>query len=150
MSYTTYSFKDTKGSITNSEVPPFIFQGQIGLVRITVRMTTPQSAQNVASDGTIMQSAIAGDNGTVEIEVQQTSDLHAWLLALYNILKTQKLTGNVTNWFGTALYLVNTTDGTTHVVTGIGFEKIPDKPYAAQGQTLVWNLMAGDSQQVTL
>jgi hypothetical protein len=147
---TTYSFLDLKGSFTTPVAPPFIFAGQIGLDKITIRMVTEQTQQDVASDGNIMISAIAGDNAIVEIEMQQTCDLHAYLLGVFNILKTQKLSGNVQNWAANAIYLQNLTDLSIHEITGVSFGKLPDKPYAAQGQHLIWQLYGADSQQLTL
>jgi hypothetical protein len=147
---TTYSFLDLKGSITNPLASPFIFQGQIGLVRITIRNVTDHTAQNVAADGAVMISAKAGDNAIIEIEVQQTCDLHAYLLALFNTLNTALKLGNVQSFAATAIYLQNITDLSIHTLTGISFTKVPDKPYAAEGQTMIWTLMAANAQQVTL
>lgn len=146
----TYSFKDTSGSFQHPLTGAFAFAGQIGMGQFTVSMSTEQSAHDLAADGSIMISAISGDNGTVAIEVQQTSDLHAFLLAWYNTVKTLKDNGDVTNWATASLTLRSIVDGSTHICRGITPQKIPDKVYAAQGQRLTWVLMCADIQNVTL
>ena len=49
-----------------------------------------------------------------------------------------------------AALLRNVTDGTSHMITGLSFMKVPDKSYQAQGQQLTWVLMAADIQSVTM
>jgi len=82
--------------------------------------------------------------------VQQTSALHAFLLAWYNAVKTAMLGGDVTNWATASVTFRNLVDGSIHECTGVSPSKIPDKVYAAQGQHLTWVLMAADIQSVTL
>lgn len=147
---TTYSFKDSSGAFTHPLAGAFVFAGQIGLSQLHVAMLTEKSAHDVAGDGTVMVSAIAGDNGNVAIEVQQTSALHAFLLAWYNLIKTALLAGDATDWATAAITIRNTVDGSSHVCTGVSPSKIPDKVYAAQGQRITWTLMAADIQNVTL
>jgi hypothetical protein len=146
---TTYSFKDTSGAFAHPSVGAFTLNGgNIGLGRITVSMTTEKSVQDVASDGSVMTSFISGDNGTAQIEVQQTSDLHAFLLSWYNQIKTLADAGDVTLWAAGTLTLRNLVDGTSHYLSGISPTKLPDKVYEAHGQKLVWTLMAADAQQI--
>lgn len=147
---TTYSFKDTSGSFQHPLLGAFPFAGQIGMGQFTVVMTTEKTAHDVAADGAVMISAMSGDNGSVAIEVQQTSDLHTFLLAWYNTVKTLMDQGDVTNWATATLTLRSIVDGSTHICRGISPSKIPDKVYAAQGQRITWNLMCADIQNVTL
>lgn len=145
----TYSFKDTSGSLTNPALlVPIVFAGQIGMGQFTVAMNTERTTHDVAADGTIMPSYIAGDNGTVTIEMQQTSLLHGLLLGLYNILKAAADQEDVTNWAAGALSLRNIVDGSQHLLNGVSFSKIPDKVYASQGGKIIWNLMACDIQNL--
>jgi hypothetical protein len=148
----TYSFKDLSGSMTNPVLlgSPIVFAGEIGMGEIIVSMHTERTAQDVAADGTVMVSYLAGDNGQVTIQMQQTSQLHAALLGLYNILKSQADSGNATNWAASALSLLNTVDLSQHILTGVSFSKIPDKPYAAQGQKITWTLPAANVVNITL
>jgi hypothetical protein len=146
----TYSFKDTSGAFTHPIAGAFRFAGQIGMGQFTVSMSTEKSAHDVAADGAVMISAISGDNGSISIEVQQTSDLHRFLLSWYNTIKTLMDNGDVTTWASAQLTLRTILDGSTHICTGISPSKVPDKTYAAQGQRLTWTLMCGDIQNVTL
>src|SRR5579872_3173443 len=113
-------------------------------------MNTERTVHDVASDGTVMVSYVAGDNGQVNVEVQQTSDLHAFLLGWFNTLKTLADGGDVSNWATAAFTIRNSVDGSTHIATGVSPSKPPDKVYTAQGQHLVWTLHCADLQSVTL
>lgn len=122
--------------------------GNIGLGQITVVMSVEKSVIDVAADGSIMISYIAGDNGTMAIEVQQTSIFHDFLLSWYNNIKTQADLGDVSLWAAGAATLRNVVDGTSHMMNGICPTKIPDKVYAAQGGKITWNLLVAESMQV--
>jgi hypothetical protein len=123
---------------------PIVFAGEIGMGEFVVSYHTERTTHDVAADGTVMPSYIAGDNGACTIQVQQTSILHAELLALYNLLKIAADSGDVSNWAASALSLRNTVDGSQHLLTGISFSKVPDKTYASQGGKLTWSLMAAN------
>jgi Bacteriophage KPP10, Structural protein ORF10 len=146
---TVYSFKDLSGSFFHPAVGSFILNGgNIGFGQVTVAMTTEKTAHDVAADGSIMVSFISGDNGSVDIEVQQTSQLHNFLLSWYNAIKTAADAGDVTLWAAGSMLLRNIVDRTSHTLTGISPSKIPDKVYAAQGGKVTWKLMAADAQQI--
>jgi len=146
---TTYSFKDLSGAFTHPLTTPYVFAGKIGLGQITISMSTDKSVHDVSADGSVMISAIPGDHGHVAIEAQQTSDLHAFLLSWYNLIKTAMDAGDLTNWATASMTLRNLVDGSVHTITGISPAKIPDKTYAAQGGKITWTLMAADIQSVT-
>lgn len=145
---TVYSFKDTAGTYTNPVAGAFLFAGQIGMNQAHVTMATEKTTHTVAADGTVMITYIAGDNGSIAIEVQQTSDAHKFFLEAYNTLKALADQGNITSWGAGAITLRNLLDGSMHVATGVSFPKIPDKVYAAQGQNITWNLMCADIQNI--
>ena len=141
---TTYSFKDLVGVLVNTVfgVSLPLTGGNIGNGSITISMTTERTAQDVAADGTVMPSYVAGANGTVSIEVQQTSALHHQLLALYNLCVQAADADDVSGWSATTISFRTLLDGSTHVLSGISFGKIPDKSYQAHGQKLTWQLPA--------
>jgi hypothetical protein len=143
---TTYSFKSLTGVLTN---PVFgvtipLTGGNIGVGSITIRMVTARTTHDVAADGTVMPSYVAGDNGDVDIEVQETSSIHSDLLALYNQCVLAANGDDVSGWAANALSFTFLIDGSNHTLTGVSFEKIPDKPYAASGAKLTWKLMAAN------
>jgi hypothetical protein len=146
----TYSFKDTSGAFTNPLLPaPIVFAGQIGMGRFVVNMHTPRSILDTAADGTIMPTYAAGNSGQISIEVQQTSILHALLLDLYNNLVLAGDAGDPSAWAAGQITLRNTAVGNQHVLTGVAFEKKPDKPYEAQGTRITWVLLACDVTETT-
>lgn len=140
----TYSFKSLTGVLTN---PAFgvsipLTGGNIGAGSFTIRMSTTRTTQDLAADGTIMPSYVAGDNGEIDIQVQETSLLHKALLSLYNLCVLAANNDDVSGWAATAISFVLLVDGSTHTLTGVSFDKIPDKPYEAAGQKITWKLMA--------
>lgn len=140
---TVYSFKALNGAMTNAAIGVTIpFGGQIGTGQVVVANTTDHTTHEIAADGVVMPSFVAGDSGTVTIECQQTSIIHQLLLGWLNILKTSAMLGNLSNWANTSMLLVETTTGQSHVITGISPNKAADKTYAAQGGHVTWTLPA--------
>jgi hypothetical protein len=143
---TTYSFKDLTGVLTH----PILGQalqlvgGFIGLGQITIRMLTQRTEHEIGTDGAVMPSYIAGANAEITIEVQQTSALHHALLDLYNAIATLADSGAIAGWAAMAISLRTILDGSGHLLTGVSFQKVPDKPYAAKGQNVTWTLMAAN------
>jgi hypothetical protein len=140
----TYSFKSLTGVLTN---PVFgvtipLTGGNIGVGGITIRMATTRTTHDVAADGTVMPSYVAGNNGDVDIIVQETSAIHRELLGLYNLAVLAADNDDVLGWAATSIAFTLLVDGSVHVLTGVSFEKIPDKPYEANGQRMTWKLMA--------
>ncbi len=139
----TYSFKDLTGAFVHPLVGSYVLGGgQIGLGSLTVAMTQDRTVQDVASDGSVMISYIAGDNGTISIEVQQTSSLHDFLLSWFNACKTAADLGDVSNWAAASVSIRNMIDGSMHTATGVSPGKMPDKTYQQQGQKITWVLPA--------
>jgi hypothetical protein len=140
----TYSFLDLSGAIAQADMGAYTFTGE-GVGEVVVTMATERTAHDTASDGSIMVSKIAGNSGNISITVQQTSDVHKWLLLWYNYL----VIADTSKWASTTAALRNTTDGTSHIITGLSPQKVPDKQYQAQGQRVTWVLMAADIQSLT-
>lgn len=142
----TYSFKSLTGVLTNSvfgvSIP--LTGGNIGVGSFTIRMTTARTTHDVGADGTVMPSYIAGDNGEVDIQVQETSTIHSELLSLYNQCVLAANNDDVSGWAATSISFTLLIDGSTHTLTGVSFDKIPDKPYEAAGQKMTWKLLAAN------
>ena len=79
----TYSFTDVNATINCPGYGSYSIQGE-GIGDMTVSKTTDRSVHDVASDGSVMVSKIAGNNGSVSINAQQTSSLHKYLQGLFN------------------------------------------------------------------
>ena len=142
----TYSFKSLVGVLNN---PIFgvtlpLTGGNIGVGDFTVAMATERTVHDVAADGTVMPSYVAGDNGSLAVNVQETSVLHTQLLALYNLCVQAANNDDVSGWAATVISFRFLIDGTQHLLSGVSFAKIPDKPYQAHGQRITWNLLAAN------
>lgn len=140
---TTYSFLDLSGAIEHPLLGAYSFTGQ-GVGEVSVAMSTEKTHHEVAADGSVMVSKIAGNNGTITVKCQQTSMVHKWLLAAFNAL----VIADTDQWAKMSSLLRNASDGTSHIVSGISFNKIPDKSYQAQGQNVTWTLPAADIQSL--
>jgi len=142
--HTTYSFLDLSGAVAHPELGAYSFDGK-GVGQVTVTMATDKTAHDVAADGSVMVSKIAGSNGSIQIQCQQTSNVHRWLLAAYNAL----MVAPADQWAQMGATLRNTADGTSHLLLGMSFQKVPDKVYQSHGQMVTWTLMAADIQSLT-
>jgi hypothetical protein len=112
-------------------------------------MATERTAQLVGADGGVTQSYIAGDNGQITLETQQTSDLHKYLLRVYNSAKTSADNGDPATWSAGTATARDLVDGTGQVINGWAVTKVPDIPKGPQAQNVNWVLMAGDIQHLT-
>ena len=140
---TTYSFKDLTGAFVHPLAGTYILGGgNVGLGQITISMTQDRTVQDVAADGSVMVSYIPGDNGMCSIEVQQTSDLHDFLVSWFNLCKTAADLGDVSSWASATVSFRNVLDGSVHTLIGVSPGKMPDKVYQAQGQKITWTLPA--------
>jgi hypothetical protein len=143
LNVTVYSFADLVFSInTPVNGNTFTGSGQEGIKQITVSMATTRTVHDKAADGAIMVSAVPGNNGTLSLEMQQTSPLHDFLLAWFNALDTALQNKDVSNWATASMGVRNIVDGTAHNAVGISPTKTPDKQYSEQGATVTWELMA--------
>jgi Bacteriophage KPP10, Structural protein ORF10 len=143
----TYSFKSLTGVMVN---PVFgmtipLTGGNIGAGSFNVAMTTERTVHDVAADGTVMVSYVAGDNGTLDVECQESSLLHQELLAMYNLCLLAANNDDVSGWAATTISFRMLTDGSQHLFSGVSFSKFPDKPYQAHGQRVTWRLMAANA-----
>lgn len=143
----TYSFKSLTGVMTNplfGAVIP-LTGGSIGAGSFRVAMTMERTVHDVAADGTVMVSYVAGDNGTLDIEVQESSLLHQELLGLYNACLVAADNDDVAAWAATVISFRMLTDGSQHIFSGVSFSKFPDKPYEAHGQRVTWRMMVANA-----
>ena len=115
-----------------------------GLGEATVSMTETRSVMEAAADGAIMVSKVAGNQGTLSLSVQQVSDAHKFLLAMYNAL----VIAPPSQWAQGAGVLRSLADQTSHTFFGMCFQKIGDKPYRKQGEMVTWVLLCADIEAV--
>jgi hypothetical protein len=140
--YSLYSFADVITTLSHPAIGQYVANGE-GLGSISTTMATERTTHDLAADGNVMISKIKGRNGSHAIAVQQTSNLNKWLLKLYNYLETAP----ASEWAGITIVIRNPSLQDLITSTGVSFQKLPDKPYQAQGQQITWQLMAADIQQ---
>ena len=139
MGQSTYSFTDLTVTFTHAALGQLVCQGE-GLGSITFTMTDDTSAHDTASDGSVMTTKIIAPNGTVAVEVQQTSYVHKWFTRLNNYLRTAPSR----EWAEISMLAVSPSMHVTHEGTNMSIQKRADKPYQQQGQRVTWNFLAGD------
>jgi hypothetical protein len=144
MADTTYSFADYNFNIV-SPIGTYSVQGK-GIGSATVTMATTKSIHSVGADGSVMTSKIAGDNGTIAIQVQQTSGLNTYLTKLYNLLKASP--SEV--WTSTQFLITNSVQKEVCTCIGCSPENLPEKPMQAEGQMITWTWLCQNIQQVAL
>ena len=83
----TYSFEDTTLTISHPSVGTYSAYGT-GIGQLTVAMSNDITAHDVAADLAVVVSKMPKNNGTVALEVLQSSDFNAWLKKYYNYVMT--------------------------------------------------------------
>lgn len=144
----TYSFKDLAFVFTHPTAGQYLAAGKNGVGNLSVNMAADRTTHDRSADGTIMPSYISGDDGSITVEVQQTSALHQFFVDWYNLCKTAADNGDISNWAAGAITIRNLVDGSGHQAIGVSPMKNPDKPYQAQGQKVTWTLMCADLQTI--
>jgi Protein of unknown function (DUF3277) len=141
-----YAFQAVTGVFTHPLLTPFQFFGQFGAGEFIVTMATERTAQDIGADGTVVQSGIAGRNGHLEIQMQQNSIFHDYLLSWFNQIEAQLNAGGTgaQYWAAAAVTIIDQLSGHSHILTGVSPSVIPGKTYAAQAGRFVWRLVAAD------
>ena len=144
-SISTYSFLDLSGSVSHPALGAYTFTGE-GIGEMSISMATDRTTHDIAADGAVMVSKLAGSNGSITIQAQQTSALHNWLVNWYNYLYG----ADTDEWAQTNVLVRAPKMGKSHVAVGVSPQKIGDQPYQAQGQRVTWTLMCADLQTVPI
>ena len=141
--HTTYSFGDVTATLNFTGIVPITVSGE-GTGSIDTTMAGDKTSHDIAADGMVMISKVLGNNGTIALNIQQTSSTHKLLLLWYNYI----LGASSAEWANNSITIRNNVLGETIVATGVSPQKLPDKPYQAQGQKVTWNLMAAEITQL--
>ena len=140
--YNTYSFEDVTCSFEHPGVGAASSTGA-GIGNISIAMANDKTTHDVAADGVVMISKIAGKNGTVAVTVQQTSQLQKYFMKWYNYVDTAP----ASEWAGMTITIKSKNLGDSTVCVGVSPQKLADRPYQAQGQQVTWNLMCAEITQ---
>ena len=139
----TYSFTDVNATINCPGYGSFSIQGE-GVGEMNVSKTTDRSVHDVAADGSVMVSKIAGNNGSVTINAQQTSALHAFLQGLFNYCWQ----ADTSVWTTISMTIEAPKMGKTDYCWGGSFVKEADEPFQSQGQRVSWLILFADIQRI--
>ncbi|WP_061343002.1 phage protein [Clostridium botulinum] len=140
---TTYSFQDVTVSCAHNGVGAASSTGA-GVGTISIVKANDDTAHDVAADGSVMISKIPGSNGNIALTMQQTSEFHKYLLKWYNYVKTAQ----TAEWAKMNITIKSNNLGDITTCTGVSPQKIADRGYQAQGQSVTWNLMAAEITEV--
>lgn len=110
---------------------------------IGINMTGDRTAMDVASDGTVVVSKIKDRRATAAVQLQQTSEANRTLLKWFNYLEG----ASEHEWARMSGIFNSPSTSEQHVMTGIAFQKLPDRGYTAQAGQQGWNFMIADCQQ---
>jgi len=138
----TYSFQEASAIISHPSYGQISIVGQ-GVGSITISYANDASVQDLAADGNVMTSRIKAKNGTLAINLQQTSDANRLINNMYNSLEI----GPAYDWANVTVTVNLPSLGETTVCTGVSFQKKADRAYQAQGQQRTWNMLAESIQE---
>lgn len=144
MAASTYAYKSIVGAFTDPDVGTYPFAGQEGVKHLTVGNATDRTAHDTAADGTVMVSYVSGASGYIEIECQQNSSLHQFLINWANTKFTESENGGAALFAAAAVKIQDLLSGASHTATGVSPLKIPDKPYGPSGASVSWRLMCAN------
>ena len=133
----TYSFEDLAVVFSHPGVGQIALQGE-GLGSITFVMTNDISQQDLAADGSVMTSKINAPNGTIAIQLQQTSDAAKWFRRYINYC----ISAASDQFAQGTLIGSSKVMGVTHTCTGVSPQKRADASYQQAGQQISITLMA--------
>ena len=135
----TYSFEDTSVTITHPGFGNYSAYGT-GLGTLSVAFSNNISSHDVASDCAVVVSKWAVKNGTVTIEVLQSSDFNQWLKSF-----TSWLENAATGQFALAtIDIKNKSTGDTYHCIGVTPEKKADNQFSSQASRRTWTLLCAD------
>lgn len=143
--HSTYSFTDIEATISHPSYGSYSIQGE-GIGDITFAKLTDRSVHDTAADGNIMVSKIAGNNGNVTINTQQTSSLNNFMQGLFNYVWS----ATTDEWAQMSLTMRAPKMQKTYYCTGGAFVKEPDEQFQAQGQRVPWAILFTDIQRMPI
>lgn len=135
----TYSFEDTSLTFTHPGFGNYSAYGT-GLGSLSVAFSNDISSHDVASDCAVVVSKWAVRNGTVTIEVLQSSDLNKWLRDFTSWLETAE-----SGQFALAtMDIVNKSTGDTYHCAGVTPQKKADNQFNSTASRRTWTLLCAD------
>ena len=135
----TYSFEDTDLTIQHPSYGSYSAYGT-GLGDISISFTNDVTSHEVSADAAVVVSKSVKKNGSVGLNILQSSDFNTWLKGFANYLETAPASE-----FAQATMVVrNKSTGETFTCSGVSHSKKPDTQFQAQSQYKNWNMMCAN------
>lgn len=105
---------------------------------ITIEFADDKNKQDIAADGTPLNSLRAAKNGKITVRLQKNSPANANLSSMYN---TQIQSS--ANWGQNVITVTNLQTGDDYTCQAVAFKKFPSNSYQEEATRLEWEFDAG-------
>lgn len=138
----TYSFEDTVLTISHPNFGTYSAYGT-GIGSLSISYANDVTKHDVAADLAVVVSKWVAKNGTVTLDIMQSSDFNAWLKKF-----TAFLENSDTDQFALAtMSIFNKSTGDSYYCTGVSHQKQADNNLQSQAQNRSWTMMCANISQ---
>ena len=138
----TYSFEDTVLTISHPNFGTYSAYGT-GIGSISIAFANDVTKHDVAADLAVVVSKWVAKNGTVTLDILQSSDFNAWLKKFTAFLESSD-----TDQFALAtMSISNKSTGDSYHCTGVSHQKKADNSFQSQAQNRSWAMMCAEIAQ---
>ena len=138
----TYSFEDTVLTISHPNFGTYSAYGT-GIGSLSISYANDVTKHDVAADLAVVVSKWVAKNGTVTLDIMQSSDFNAWLKKF-----TAFLENSDTDQFALAtMSISNKSTGDSYYCTGVSHQKRADNNFQSQAQNRSWTMMCASITQ---
>ena len=135
----TYSFEDTSLTISHPGFGTYTAYGT-GIGDITISYSNDVTYHNVAADLAVVVSKWVARNGSVQLNIIQSSDFNEWLKKFAAFLEEAP-----TDQFALAtMDIKNKSTGDNYHCTGVSHQKRADNSFQSQAQNRTWTMMCAN------
>ena len=138
----TYSFEDTVLTISHPNFGTYSAYGT-GIGSLSISYANDVTKHDVAADLAVVVSKWVAKNGTVTLDIMQSSDFNAWLKKFAAFLENSD-----TDQFALAtMSISNKSTGDNYYCTGVSHQKLADNSFQSQAQNRSWTMMCASISQ---
>ena len=138
----TYSFEDTVLTISHPNFGTYSAYGT-GIGSLSIAYANDVTKHDVAADLAVVVSKWVAKNGTVTLDIMQSSDFNAWLKKF-----TAFLENSDTDQFALAtMSISNKSTGDSYYCKGESHQKRADNNFQSQAQNRSWTMMCASITQ---
>ena len=138
----TYSFEDTVLTISHPNFGTYSAYGT-GIGSLSISYANDVTKHDVAADLAVVVSKWVAKNGTVTLDIMQSSDFNAWLKKFAAFLENSD-----TDQFALAtMSISNKSTGDSYYCTGVSHQKQADNSLQSQAQNRSWTMMCASITQ---